>query len=300
MKDTKIELKYIILDGSLEFNKTDEVIQFKKEMAEDGIYTVLNMRDIINICDEAKKKAILAQAVIMTDNDELDVNCETYKHCAVLGVGLLYHGNAPYVTLELSDTDKEYILLVYNRKHGIPMVIGHTQHLLIREMCMDDIDNLFSLYDSLSDCPYIERLYERTKEEEYSRKYIENMYGFYNYGLWLIFLKNDFLTDNNKKRYDYFNENSYKLIGRAGIEHREIDGELCHEIGYLIDKVYQGRGYAYEACTFIIGYAGVQLGIDKLYACIHKDNYLSQSLAVKLGFTVYKEMGDDIIYTIKL
>ena len=171
MKDTKIELKYIILDGSLEFNKTDEVIQFEKEMEEDGIYTVLNMRDIINICDEAKKKGILAKAVIMTDNDELDVNCETYKHCAVLGVGLLYHGNAPYVTLELSDTDKEYILLVYNRKHGIPMVIGHTQHLLIREMCMDDIDNLFSLYDSLSDCPYIEQLYERTKEEEYSRKY---------------------------------------------------------------------------------------------------------------------------------
>ena len=126
------------------------------------------------------------------------------------------------------------------------------------------------------------------------------MYGFYNYGLWLIFLRNDFLTDNNKERYDYFNGNSYKLIGRAGIEHREIDGELCHEIGYLIDKAYQGRGYAYEACTFIIDYAAVQLGIDKLYACIHKDNCLSQSLAVKLGFTVYKEMGDDIIYTIKL
>ena len=108
----------------------------------------------------------------------------------------------------------------------------------------------------------------------------------------------DFVTGGDW--HNYFNENSYKLIGRAGIEHREIDGELCHEIGYLIDKAYQGRGYAYEACTFIIGYAAVQLGIDKLYACIHKDNYLSQSLAVKLGFTVYKEMGDDIIYTIKL
>ena len=105
------------------------------------------------------------------------------------------------------------------------------------------------------------------------------MYGFYNYGLWLVFLK-----DTNK------------LIGRAGIEHREIDGEMCHEIGYLIDKKYQRNHYALEACKFIVDYAFEEVGVSSLVACINKNNIPSIKLVENLGFSEYKTVGEDVLY----
>lgn len=290
------KMKYIILDGSLEINKNGEITEFKKNISTCGDYTFLDMNELIKKYSEEKNQ-ILSQAVIITDDDELDVNSNAYRQYAVMGVGVLYHGNAPYVTLSITDIDEEYINLVYCRKHKIPVLIGETKHLIIREMCMDDMDMLFALYSSLLDCPYIEQLYERDDEEEYSRKYIENMYGFYNYGLWLIFLKEEAPLESNISQ-PYNKKCQYKLIGRAGIEHREIDGEMCHEIGYLIDKSYQRKGYAYEACSYIVKYAFEQLGIESLHACVNKENIPSGRLAIKLGFSRYKEIDDDIIYRI--
>lgn len=86
----------------------------------------------------------------------------------------------------------------------------------MREESLDDLDELYELYDTLADCEFIEPLYELEKEKEFVRNYINNMYRFFEYGMWLVYSKD-----------------TGRLVGRMGIENRSIDGENVQEIGYL-------------------------------------------------------------------
>ena len=165
-----------------------------------------------------------------------------------------------------------YLETVYCRYYRFPLEIAETDRLILREMQLADLDSLYEVYDTLRDCPYIEPLYERAEEEEFTRQYIKNMYGFFEHGLWLVIRKED-----------------NKVIGRAGIENREIDGELQKELGYLIGKPWQGMGYAAEACLAILDYVKERELCSHLFLCCHQKNIPSISLAQKLGFTVYAE-----------
>jgi RimJ/RimL family protein N-acetyltransferase len=187
----------------------------------------------------------------------------------IVGYGLDYQG-APFIIGQIEGITPQYFFMVYARYYKIPLKIIETERLYIREMSMQDMDALFELYDTLKDCPYIDTLYERAKEEEFSFHYIQNMYRFFQYGLWLVFLKE-----------------TGKLIGRAGIENRLIDGNQCQEIGYLIGKPWQQQGFAYEACSAIVDYAKEELDIERLFLCTHKKNNPSAQLAKKLGASLY-------------
>lgn len=201
-----------------------------------------------------------------------------------IGLGIEYYGNAKYVLFEAEDLNEDYLRSVFFRKIGKPLEIFRTERLIIREMCLDDMPAYIKLYDSLKSCDFVEKLYPYDEEVEFVKNYIQNMYTFFGYGLWLVFKK-----DSNE------------LIGRAGIENREIDGETKQEIGYLIGKAYQGKGYAYEACQGILDYARTVLNFDELFACVHKENFPSIALAEKLGFRIYaRDVGEMNIYRIEI
>lgn len=57
-------------------------------------------------------------------------------------------------------------------------MILETERYIVREECEDDLKELYGLYATLSDCEYIEQLYEENEEREFVRNYIANMYGF--------------------------------------------------------------------------------------------------------------------------
>ena len=95
------------------------------------------------------------------------------------------------------------------------------------------------------------------------------MYGFYEYGMWLVFSKE-----------------TGKLIGRAGLEHDEL--------GYMIAPELWNQGYATEVCHFIIDYARENTDFEELYCRIDERNEASVRLAKKLGFTNSGHMDDDI------
>lgn len=170
------------------------------------------------------------------------------------------------------EIDAEFLIQVYRRKHHLPWKILETKRCLVREITLEDMDDLFTLYSGEGMTDYIEPLYEYEKEIEYQRAYIEYMYGFYGYGMWLVFEKE-----------------SGKLIGRAGIEHRdELDGEL--ELGYAIGTPYQRKGFATEVCLAIMDYAKERLFCDRLNCLIETGNVVSEHLAKKLGFVLYEEL----------
>lgn len=174
------------------------------------------------------------------------------------------------------EVDYEFLLRCYQRYHHLPWEILRTERCYLRELTMDDMDALFSLYGQPGVTEYMEGLYERREEEAYQRAYIENMYRYYGYGMWLVCKKD-----------------TGEVIGRAGLEHREYQGELELEMGYLIAPSEQRKGYATEVCKAIMKYAGEYLDFPTLNCLIEPENMISVHLVETLGFMYEGKMDVD-------
>lgn len=164
-----------------------------------------------------------------------------------------------------------FLVQVYKRHHGLPWTILETKRCVVKEFSMDYLDDLFVLYAGEGMTDYIEPLYPYEQERAYQEAYIKNMYDFYGYGMWIVC---DKITG--------------KLIGRAGLEHREELGSQL-ELGYAIAVPYQRQGYAKEVCRAILSYADKELGQLSVCCLIEEGNDISENLAKKLGF-VFEQM----------
>lgn len=166
------------------------------------------------------------------------------------------------------EIDLEFLIHVYERHHGLPWTILTTERCVVKEFSMDYLNDLFELYAGAGMTDYIEPLYPYEQEKEYQKAYIENMYGFYGYGMWIV-----------------CDKKTGKMIGRAGLEHREeLDGEM--ELGYAIGVPYQRQGYATEVCRAILKYAHKELGQTSVCCLIENGNRVSEHFAQKLGFAL--------------
>lgn len=162
----------------------------------------------------------------------------------------------------------QFLDRVHKRKNGLPWNILYTKRTCVREITLDDLDALFELYRAEGMTDYTEPLYERDREEAYTRDYIQWMYYYYGYGMWVV-------CDRNTGR----------LIGRAGIEQRDTgDGGVQAELGYVIAQDCQNQGYAQEVCTAVLEYAAQQLEMEEMHCMIHQANAPSLRVAEKLGF----------------
>lgn len=220
--------------------------------------------------------------IIINDKDMLKP--DGTQEIPDIGLGEGYHGKASYVVYDEKDIDNGLLELVCARKYNEPLVIAETERFIIREMTVGDLPHLYELYQTLSDCPYVEPLYEYEDEKAFAIKYIENMYGFFGYGLWLV-----------------FDKKTGELVARAGVENCSIDGQNCQELGYLVKKSWQGKHVAWEVMNHIVDIAKDRFGLEELYICTMKTNIPSMQLALKLGFTLYAADTDGMnIYRKKL
>lgn len=164
---------------------------------------------------------------------------------------------------DIDDADKDR---VYRRFCGLPWDIAETARLKIREITVEDVPRLYELYSGEGITKYMEPLFpEMEKEIEYTKAYIDNVYKFYGYGLWVIV----------KKKCG-------EVIGRVGLEYKEgFDGL---ELGFMLGTEYQHRGYAYEACRAVIQYGVEKLGAANFYAFVNEGNLASIRLCERLGF----------------
>lgn len=173
-----------------------------------------------------------------------------------------------YVVEGFEEVEASFLEKIYQRHHRLPWIIAETKRCMIRELCMEDIDDLFTLYQDKELTKYVDPLKNYEEEKELQQAYIDNMYHYFGYGMWLVFLKE-----------------TGELIGRAGLEHREIETDTVHELGYLIKKNYQRQGLAREVCLAIVKYAEEELGIEELNCFIKEGNIASVKLAENLGFS---------------
>ena len=188
--------------------------------------------------------------------------------------------NNPYIILSFEGVDTEYVTKVHHRFFGLPLTIMETKRTIIREFCMDDLDDLFHLYEGEHVTDYMEPLFSYEDEKEYEKNYIKNVYHLYDYGMWLV-----------------IDKKTNEVIGRAGIESRggisginkenfsdDRNDESTVELGYLIREDYQNKGYATEVCTAIVKYAFETLEKTRIYAQADVKNTFSVKLLKKLGF----------------
>ena len=174
------------------------------------------------------------------------------------------------------EVDAFFLEKVYQRYHHIPWTIAETERCVIRELSLDDLDKLFELYADEEITKYTEGLYPYEEEREFQDAYINNMYRFYGYGMWLVFSKE-----------------TGELIGRAGLEHREYNGETELELGYVVGTKFQRQGYATEVSQQILGIAKEMTDFQRINCLIEAENIASIQLVEKLRFSHLEDMELD-------
>lgn len=182
--------------------------------------------------------------------------------------------SVPYLFESIESIDEQSISLVFCRYHHLPMQILQTKRLSLREWSTSDASQRIALYQSFPKEINLQ-LTPLTLEEQknWLFSYIQGAYGFFEHGLWAVFLKD---TDT--------------LIGQCGIEYKERNGKDYYELQYMIAPEFQNNGYAYEICSAICNYAKENLYIEQLFAFIKKENLPSIKLIHKLGFSYHSNL----------
>lgn len=207
-------------------------------------------------------------ALVVTDDEEMFRETRERGFAAIFCLdGEKYTDGAEYVAESATAVDYEFAYTAYCRMKGLPLTVLETERTVVRETCVSDLPELYAIYDDCDVRRYVEPLMEYEQEKKFIESYIRNMYGFCGFGLWSV-----------------AERGSGRLIGRAGISLREINGEDRLEMGYVIAREYRRKGYAYEVCAAIKDYAFEKLGAEVLYIVTSSDNTPSVKTAEKLGF----------------
>lgn len=69
------------------------------------------------------------------------------------------------------------------------------------------------------------------------------------------------------------------------------DSFVSGELGWIIDKRYWGRGYAYEASRAVVEKCRAAMGIGKFIAYCDSENYPSRRVMEKLGMHLVEQYG---------
>lgn len=133
-----------------------------------------------------------------------------------------------------------------------------TQRLILRKYRIEDLEDLYE-YLSDSEVVRFEPYKPMTKEEVE-----ENL-------LWRI--RTDEMIAVEQKE-------NHKMIGNIYFGKRDFESL---EIGYIFNRAYWGKGYAYESVEALMK-AAFQQGIHRIYAECDPVNIASWKLLERLGF----------------
>lgn len=151
------------------------------------------------------------------------------------------------------------------------MKIIETERLYLRELVIDDAQELSKVLSDPEAMRYYPEPFNMEKVEKWIKWNIEN-YKKYNHGLWAVILKD-----------------GEKFIGDCGITMQKIDGETLPEIGFHIMKNFWNKGYATEAALSCKNFAFDTMNYQEIYSYTTVKNLASQKVAAKIGMRPLKE-----------
>lgn len=247
-REDVVDLSHV-KDHSME--KEDFVIAFCENAAEAEVFALQNI-PVVSYEPKHCEQAVKDENV-----------CESLE---------IAHPKTRYVVLSLEGIEEHYLKKVWCRYFGFPWTILETERTVVREICLKDMEDLFHLYEGDGITDYMEPLFDREAEIQYQKDYIDKVYGFYEYGMWVVIEKA-----------------TGELIGRAGVESRNTEDANQVELGYVIRKDKQNLGFATEVCRAIVDYAREELGMSSVRARVHPDNLASVRIVEKLGMKPLSE-----------
>lgn len=153
-----------------------------------------------------------------------------------------------------------------------------TARLLLRELTMDDLDELTELRADPLVMKYI-GAQDRAKVEQRLRYYISH-YEPHRFGMWGVVHKEQ-----------------GKLIGWCGLMFLEGTPEV--EVGYGVAKAYWGQGLMTEAAAASLRYGFEERGLARIVAVALPENTASRRIMEKLGMKYEKNAlhyGFDCVY----
>ena len=238
----------------------------------------LNLCSVEEACKRlsAKENISLGEILALTD-DPLCLQQLLDKGCFAIAI---YHemnadqvfSGARYAVEDIFSLEYRSYEEAFCRLAGLPWSILKTERLWVRESMVSDVVDFYRIYQDPSITYYMKDLFpEKESEIAYMKSYIEQIYGFYGFGLWTVILKE-----------------SGEVIGRAGLSVRE--GYEIPELGFVIDVPHQKKGYAHEVCEAILQYAREELAFEEVQALVDEKNENSLRLLKKLGFVFDRDV----------
>lgn len=155
-------------------------------------------------------------------------------------------------------------------------IIIETEKLILRELTENDFDALYAI---LGD-PELMQYYPNVFDEKKIRAWINNnieRYQIFSFGLWAVVLKE-----------------TGELIGDCGLTMQLIGGKIKPEIGYLIRKNSQKKGYGSEASKAVRDWAFKYTPFNILYSYMKYTNVGSFRTAISTGMKLVDEFPDEV------
>lgn len=258
----------LILNGSEEMLDT-VIIEINKYKEADSLADLIK-GTAYDVLTDIEEVANPLNAFVLTDSRD-KANRAKEKG---IGFALYLNGensyndfpDALYCIESINDIEDKTLNRMYLRYIGEPWTIITTDRCIVREIKVEDVDDLYAIYEDEETSKYIEPLYEDKNDEiEFTKAYISNQYRFYEYGMWVV-----------------LDRETNKLIGRAGVTVR--DGFDIPEIGFIFEKSYWGKGYAYEVMMGIMQYVKEEFGMESLISFTKPENERAKKFLEKLGF----------------
>ncbi len=163
-----------------------------------------------------------------------------------------------------------------------PFPILKTERLTLRQLHINDEQEIFTLRSDSEINKYLDRQLSKTIED--ARNFINKI--------------NEHINKNDSIYWAITLGDKNILVGTVCLFSFSDENENC-EIGYELLVKYQGQGIMKEAVEKVIDYAFHTIKVQKIEAIFHRDNQRSIKLLEKLSFRNSNEndMSEpDLIY----
>lgn len=241
---------------------------------------LLSLQSVIKNLGYEEKDGIILTSADNCSEELLSSGLMAVVYDESLGKDLPYGFDLIVESFEEVETD--FLIKLWCHKNGLPCLIVDTERTVIRELGEKDVDEVIKISRQEHIISFVEdgRVSE-TEQREKLLAYIENIYRFYDYGIWGIF----------EKKTDI-------LIGVISLDLLKTTETPEYEVGFFIRKEKLGLGFGKEALDAVAYYAKNKLEALRLVAVTDKENIEAVKLLEKCGF---KELsGNDKKILIKL
>ena len=148
-----------------------------------------------------------------------------------------------------------------------------TERLILRPLALTDLDTAHAYAGDVENTKYMIYLPNNTAEE--TKAFLQRAAAEW--------------EKENPSFYEFAVVLGGKHIGAVSVCLNEGGREA--ELGWIINKAYQGSGYATEAAKAVLDFAAKNLGVDKVVAHCDYRNDRSRQVMLKIGLSLECDNG---------